>query len=44
MEIERKLSAWPVPGDVQQQWVQDQHINARGVALDMGLVRGALDL
>ena len=43
MEIERKLSAWPVPDDVQQQWVQDQHINARGVALDMDLVRGALD-
>lgn len=43
MELERKLSAWPVPDEVQQQWVQDQRINARGVALDMDLVRGALD-
>ncbi len=42
MEIERRLSQWPVPDDVQQQWVQDQIINSRGVALDSGLIEGAL--
>ncbi len=42
MEIERRLSQWPVPDDVQKQWMQDQIINSRGVALDMGLIDGAL--
>lgn len=44
MEIGRRLSAFPVPDFVQKQWETDLIINARGVALDMGLVRGALDL
>lgn len=44
MEIERFLSAFPVPDDVQAQWVTDQRINARGVAVDTGLVQGALEL
>lgn len=43
-EIERRLSPFPVPADVQHQWETDLHINARGVALDLGLIRGALDI
>lgn len=42
MEIERKLSAFPVPDAIQQQWEIDQRINARGVAVDLDLVEGAL--
>lgn len=42
MEIERRLSAFPVPGFVQKQWETDLRINARGVCVDMDLVRGAL--
>ncbi len=44
MEIERRLSAFPVPDFVQKQWETDLVINARGVAVDMELVGGALSL
>lgn len=44
MEIERRLSAFPVPDFVQKQWETDLIINARGVAVDMDLVSGALYL
>ena len=44
MEIDRRLSAYPVPDWVQRQWETDLTINARGVAVDMGLVSGALAL
>lgn len=44
MEIERRLSNFPVPDAVQTQWVTDQIINCRGVAVDQTLVEGALDL
>ena len=44
MEIERRLSAFPVPDFVQKQWETDLIINARGVAVDMELVGGALYL
>ena len=44
MEIERRLSAFPVPDFVQKQWETDLIINARGVAVDMELVDGALYL
>ena len=44
MEIERRLSAFPVPDWVQHQWETDLIINARGVAVDMELVSGALYL
>ena len=44
MEIERRLSAFPVPDFVQKQWETDLIINARGVAVDMELVDGALSL
>jgi len=42
MEIERYLSAFPVPVEVQKQWETDLLINARGVAVDMDFVEGAL--
>lgn len=42
MEIERRLSNFPVPDEVQEQWLTDQIINARGVAVDRELVDGAL--
>ncbi|MBC8546095.1 DNA polymerase [Clostridiaceae bacterium NSJ-31] len=44
MEIERRLSAFPVPDFVQEQWETDLVINARGVAIDMDFVEGALYL
>ena len=44
MEVERRLSRFPVPADVQAQWVVDQTINLRGVAVDPELVQGALIL
>lgn len=44
MEIERRLSAFPVPDFVQKQWETDLIINARGVAVDMDFVGGALYL
>lgn len=44
MEIERRLSNVPVPDWVQKQWETDLVINARGVAVDMDLVNGALCL
>jgi len=42
MEIERRLSAFPVPVQEQQLWELDQRINAYGVAVDQGLIDGAL--
>lgn len=42
MEVERRLQNFPVPADVQAQWVLDQKINLRGVAVDMQLVESAL--
>ena len=42
MEIERRLSNFPVPEEVQRQWVMDQIINLRGVAVDLPLMEGAL--
>ena len=42
MEIERRLATFPVPDFVQKQWETDLTINARGVAVDMPFVEGAL--
>lgn len=42
MEIERRLSSFPVPDFVQKQWETDLRINFRGVAVDMPFVEGAL--
>lgn len=44
MEIDRRLSNFPVPDAVEKQWQTDLLINARGVAVDMGLVQGALEI
>ena len=41
MEIERRLSRFPVPAEIQSQWVTDQIINYRGVAVDTEMVAGA---
>ena len=42
MEIERKLSAFPIPDEEQQLWELDQRINAYGVKVDQKLIQGAL--
>lgn len=42
MEIDHRLSAFPVPAFVQKQWETDLTMNARGVAADMEMVSGAL--
>lgn len=42
MTVDRKLAAWPVPESEQRLWEMDQIMNARGVALDLDLVAGAL--
>lgn len=42
MEIEHRLSRFPVPERVQREWEYDMRISARGVAADRELVDGAL--
>ena len=42
MEIERRLSAFPVPEQEQALWRLDQQINAYGVAIEPDLIDGAL--
>lgn len=42
MEIERRLSRFPVPDEIQKQWEDDQRRNAVGVAVDRDLIKGAL--
>lgn len=44
MEIEARLSSFPVPDFVQKQWETDLIINDRGVAVDMEFVHSALHL
>lgn len=44
MEIEAKLSGFPVPDSIQAQWETDLRINDRGVAVDMEFVKSALHL
>lgn len=41
-EIQNRLSPFPVPDFVQKQWETDLRINARGVAVDLDLIQGAL--
>lgn len=41
-EIQKRLSPFPVPDFVQKQWETDLRINARGVAVDLDLIQGAL--
>lgn len=42
MEILHRLENLPVPPELEKQWQTDVLINARGVAVDMDMVRGAL--
>lgn len=42
MEVERRLSAFPVPEQEQRLWQLDQIINSYGVAVDQELIDGAL--
>lgn len=42
IECLKRLSAFPVPGDVWRQWWQDLEVNRRGVLIDRELVNGAL--
>ena len=42
MEIQRKLSSFPVPDDVWDQYHIDQEINDRGIRVDMTLVENAI--
>ncbi|EFM10143.1 DNA-directed DNA polymerase [Paenibacillus curdlanolyticus YK9] len=42
MEIQRRLSAFPVPDQEWQLWHLDQRINARGLFCDLQMVEGAL--
>ena len=44
MEIDRRLSAFPVPDALQKQWETDLLINSRGVRADVDLMRGALKI
>lgn len=43
-EIYKRLSNFPVPQEEQELWVLDQKINAYGVKIDTGLVKGALSI
>lgn len=42
MEIMHRLDNFPVPDDVQVQWVQDLILNSRGIYLDKDLMEGAI--
>jgi DNA polymerase len=42
IEIQARLKKFPVPEDEWQNYILDQHINDRGVRLDMGLVTEAI--
>jgi DNA polymerase len=44
MEVEKRLAAFPVPDFVQKEWETDLRINARGVAVDIQLVKSALNI
>lgn len=44
MEIEQRLSNYPVPDDVWDQYHIDQEINDRGIAVDMALVENAIQM
>lgn len=44
MECYRRLSAFPVPEDVEKQWQIDIRMNATGVGIDRQLVDGALTI
>lgn len=43
-EIQQRLKPFPVPEEVWIQWHHDVELNARGVAVDVELVEGALEI
>lgn len=45
-EIEdyQRLKAFPLPAEVQRDWVIDYELNLRGIQVDMGLVQGTLQI
>ncbi len=44
MSIQQKLSRFPVPENIWDEYHLDQEINDRGIGLDMGLVRQAIGM
>lgn len=44
MQIQQKLSKFPVPEKVWEEYRQDQEINDRGIGVDMELVRQAIEI
>lgn len=44
MQIQQKLSKFPVPESVWEEYRQDQEINDRGIGVDMELVRQAIQI
>ena len=44
MSIQDKLSRFPVPDSIWNEYAQDQEINDRGVQLDMTLVKSAIQM
>ena len=44
MEIERRLASFPVPNEIERQWQTDIVIDTRGVAVDVELIHGALEI
>ena len=44
MAIQKRLSKYPVPQSVWEQYVLDQEINDRGIRLDMSLVENAVQI
>ncbi|MDO5397043.1 MAG: DNA polymerase [bacterium] len=43
-EVERRLSGFPVPDEVWQQWFTDMRINLNGVKIDAEMVHGAVEM
>lgn len=44
MQIQQRLSKFPVPESVWEEYCQDQEINDRGIGVDMELVRQAIEM
>ena len=44
MAIEEKLKAHPVPAQIWEEYILDQQINDRGIQIDTGMVRKAIEL
>lgn len=44
MEDYKRLAAYPVPDEIQRDWVIDYELNSRGILLDEDLYKGALSI